>query len=849
MILKTLNVLPALLTCLLSTGCAWMPIAHAANYGNHIAIPQDADEALQDSTSDAAVTLQKMTGAAFAVDSEYSGSGVFLLRSDASSAPADAVRQLKAYGREPFVIRSDDDRNLWIVANKDEGLQHGLYFYLEQLGARFYFPNDNWTIIPKRDDIALKIDRLVAPEFRMRTFFGTGGFGPPSPLDPHLEMRERWATWQRRNRFGGEYTLGGHSGEAFNLANKDVLLQHPDYLAKVDGQYVPWSPGAKLNTANPDAVKLYVDWTVERFRRAREANPDDPATYAVSVDPSDGGGHCNSPECQAIGNGSASDQTFYIANQAARAVRAAFPDAYVNLYAYNEHAAVPSIALEPNVLVTVVPYAFQRTGLSADELIAAWGRKVSRLDIYDYWSIPDWTNDLPDFNFLSTPAEKLRFWRQNHIEGFAVESTYSAGAMGLGWYVASRLMWDSHADEQAIIKEFYEKAFGPAAAPMQRMMERWAKGFDLIEPELALSSRDMEEAIHLAQGNTAVLARLADYARYLYYLRLRHDWLVADDAHQSQAYADLLRGIWRIYDSAMIHSFRIFQLMARSDEKMQRFYDVDDKAAEGWKGLTQMTDAEALQSVADGAKQLQLIPDFTPRHYSGKLVPLPKDVEAIPAEMAPDQAPPWNSLFLLGDTELEFYAPPALKAFPLKVSSVDPTRLQLLDSAGKILGDTETEGIEPDAWPRPAPSWEEFELAIPAAGFYRLEVRPGNGKLVRLLPPPGVRLIMRGFLTTKPLASPRLYFYVPKGQKTIAMIVLPLPKEMQPRLWDADGRLVESTVLEGGSLMISHVPDGQDGKVWAIDNVLAPNGPLRFLNVPQVFAFYPDTLLVPQDAL
>ena len=68
------------------------------------------------------------------------------------------------------------------------------------------------------------------------------------------------------NSFGGDYATGGHSGEAFNTAMKDVLHKHPEYLAKVGGKHVPWSLTAKLNTANPD-IKSIKDFT-ERDRIA-----------------------------------------------------------------------------------------------------------------------------------------------------------------------------------------------------------------------------------------------------------------------------------------------------------------------------------------------------------------------------------------------------------------------------------------------------------------------------------------------------------------------------------------------------------------------------------------------------
>lgn len=652
------------------------------------------------------------------------------------------------------------------------------------------------------------------------------------PNDPKQNIKARWEEWKRRNRFGGEFSLGGHSGEAFNTANKEILLQHPEYLAKVDGKYVPWSLTAKLNTANPDAVKLYVDWSVARFRQQRKANPH---SFAVSVDPSDGGGHCNSEECKQIGNGSPSDQVFYIANQVAKAIRQEFPDGNVNLYAYNEHAAVPSIPLQPNVYVAIIPYAFQRTGLTPEEFIRAWGAKTPHMSIYDYWSIPDWEQDEPSFNYKSTPGSKLRFWHNSNIEGFSSESTFSAGAIGLAWYVGSRIMWDVKTDENAILEEFYDKAFGPAKAPLKRMLERWAGGFLLIENEMALSYRDLQEAMKLANGDQAILARIADYGRYVEYLRLRHDWEVADKDHKAEAKAALVRHVWRIYPSAMIHSYRIYQLLARGDEELAQAYNVKDKNASGWQDIAPITEPEALQLIEVGANALKP-QDFSVRRFSGVLTTVPQASYGVYAT-----ANATTEILVTGRTVLELQAPATLKEISFKVSIPDAGRVQVLDDKSKAIFEKSLAANE-------AESWAEITTALPAAGRYQIVLSTGKNDSIRFQPPLTAPLVVRSFRTPKPKPSPRLYFYVPQGQKTIAMFVLPLPPSMQPRLWDNEGKAVPFTVHDGGQVLLATVPPGQDGKVWAIDRIVAPSSTLQMLNVPQAFAFSPQTLLAPQDA-
>lgn len=114
-------------------------------------------------------------------------------------------------------------------------------------------------------------------------------------------------------------------------------------------------------------------------------------------------------------------------------------------------------------------------GLSNEEWIAAWKAKAQNMAVYDYRSIPDWSHDEPTFNYLEV-ARKLRDYYGNNIQALMAESTFSGGAMGIGQYLAAHLMWDLNLDERALIEDWYDQAFGPAKAPLKRMLERWARG-------------------------------------------------------------------------------------------------------------------------------------------------------------------------------------------------------------------------------------------------------------------------------------------------------------------------------------------------------------------------------------
>jgi hypothetical protein len=841
------------LFCALILGARVLVIpAYAAAYGNKIIAPEKPGYRLQPAIDDLQSTLQKMTGAHFTVGSEYSGPGIYLVLTDNPQAPADAKAKLRDKGFEPFIIRSNDDKNLWIIANAYEGLSHGIYYYLDQLGARWLLWNDNWTIVPKREDIAIKTDGYHAPAFKVRGFSGTGGFGGKAPYDPKLDrygmlaFQARVLDWQRRNGFGAEYHLDGHTGEEFNTENKEVLLQHPEYLAEIDGQRVPWSVGAKLDVSNPNAVKLYVDWALKRFRERRKAYPDNPYSVSVSVDPADGGGACNSGPCTQIGNGSPSDQVFYLANQVAKAVRAEFPDGYVNLYAYNEHSAVPSFPLEPNVIVMIIPYAFNKSGLTPEEFIKAWGQEVpENMMVYDYWSITDWTQDEPTFNYLSTPAQKIRFWHDSNIVGFAGESTYGAGAMGLGWYVASRLMWNPDTDVNALLDEWYRLAFGPARAPMQRMLERWAKSFMLNSAELGLSYRDLSEAMELGKDDAAVTARLDDYARYLGYLSYK---LILSNTKEPEARATLMSDyveyLFDIYGSSMVHSFRLYQFAVDYGRNKELYaeFDTAKPDAPGWKRIHPLSHEDIVKRVAEGTKYFPP-PSFEIKAYTGQWI-WPQPVEPWTPPQGDDI---WGTkMSTKGGMDVTIIAPRGLKVLPLRASVYYDMKINVVDD------DNEKQSIFQHAITgiKDIKQSEEMQIPLPHPGRYTIEFRPISGGGFWFQAVRGLPLTFGPFISEMGAPSPRLYFYVPKGLKTLAMYY-PQGSAGGGAGLVRDGRdqTVKAIVQDDGKLVTWPVAPGQDGQVWSLEGARSPDTLPRLLNAPNAFAFSPDTLLVPEDAL
>ena len=814
--------------------CSATPL-NAQDYGRTISAPKDAGTRLKASITDLQDYLGRITGKEFQLDAKSPGDGIILAITP-SDAPAELANQLKGLGREPFVISSDGKSKLRIVANGEAGLCHGIYFYLEQIGVRWLMPSEQWTIVPKKNDITIKLQRLVQPAFASRMFFGTGGFGGSLPIDSKRQLQTRWDSWQRRNRFGGEYLLAGHSGEAFNARFKKVLEAHPEYLAMIDGKRLSWSPIVKFCASNQEVVDLFTKDRLEALRLQRKLDPNGPRSWAVTVEPSDGGGHCQCPDCLKLG--SPSDRVFHVANHVARAVAKEIPDGRVSLLAYNEHAAVPKIAIDKNVHVMVAPYAFQRTDLSPDRLLEAWSKKVPTMSVYDYWSIPDWNHDLPTFDFLEKGPERLRRWHALHVQGFNAESTFSGGAMGVAWYLHGKLAWDPKLDERQILDEFYTLSFGSGKLAMQRMLERWAAGFHLTSHELGLSFRDLEEAWKQTAAEPEHHARVADFVRYGRYLQLRFEYLQSrpNTAERASATLALLNHGWNNYESAMVHAFRLSQLVCRDESKrdptLLKRYDLRDPKAVGWQEITPPGADAFPRWIAEGTERYRP-QDFSVRRYAGAWT-APTALTKRPVHFS-DVIIPNNSV------TLQIKATEA-RAVPLRIGCEKVIRVRVTDLEDRVVFEKLVEtGAK---WTE---DWSEVALNLPKAGDYRVQLWSPR-RTFRLSVPSDVPLVMEGFTNSQGRPTPRLYFYVPAKISRLA-IYTSYTAAGAPRFFNPAGNEVKPQLIDGGKLMLIDIPADQSGRVWALSHAKTPNEPMRFLNAPQAYAFFPDTLLVPLDAV
>lgn len=762
--------------------------------------------------------------------------GVFIGLADGGDWPAsmrpwaEKVKAEDALEAHAVVIEPGE-RRVGLIGKSHRALDPAIFGFLYDAGFRWYFPGEKWQVIPNSPDLFAGESRIVSPDFRARTFFGTGGFGPRKLApDPDLEVLSAWRDWQCRNRWGGEVKRVGHAGDDIIHRLADVFEENPDFRAMVDGARVPMDKQFQFSYGNPRFQEWYVNERMDWLRRAVERDPD---TLAVSTDPADGGQpHCESPESMALGDGSVSDRVFTLTNLTARALATEFRDRWVAVNAYNRHLRVPSIPLEPNIFVQVIPYAFNRSGLDAEELIEAWGKKhPGRIGIYDYWNITDWVRCEPHLKNLLTIPGRIRYWQENGITSAALESSASIGAMGLQLMIASRLFWDTTENPETLLNEFFATMFGPSEPSVRRMFDRWSHEFLLTPQEIALSYRDLDEAMRLAEGKPDIEARLRDLIGYVFFLqrKLEFEEAWSDNKEDLEPALRFAEAIWAIHPGMMAQSYRMHQLIGyhyyrgRFDETIFGQWDPRDPESPGWGRYSPLSDSDLDNLLKEGLASYPVV--YEPKTYA-----LDEFVPVINPEVQPDA---WAMV------------PTRLGRSRFVFRQTGDEKLEVLNQAKEDLPIRVTVrpfGSEDSGERTDIPVGDWANVPVPTEpGLYEILMRPMGTLHHDIRSTPGALLTEIGDAELRqPPAS--ISFYVPKGQTQIALHT-PAPAPGGIKLFDGDGNAV---VSEGRFLRTALVPEGQDGRIWRLRGHAGGSDKLiTFLNGPRVYSFSPHGMLVP----
>lgn len=550
---------------------------------------------------DLASLLKLATNQSFDVMPYRTGitNGIFLLLDSSSIYSSN----------ETGTLESDGKNFIRIKAKYTTGISYAMYSWLEQLGFHFYLPGDEWTIIPALQTVFNKAiqKKTYKPYFRLRMFNASGGIFAVNGLDEKSQNEKDWQVWYQRNRMGCDYiSIDGHIGEWFNIVHKKEIEQDPSILAPTNGKR-QYNVEGKLDPTNKKGVALFSDWIVAESKvNQKKMASFLPFKKYYSVDAGDGLNYCHTPECEKQFK-NVSDQVFSIANETAKKIRLSDERAGVSLLAYTERADTPTVRIDPNVHVMVVPTAFQSVSTST-ELMQRWAKKTKNISKYDFLNIGVWAYDAPFFD-LYQYHNNLQFVKSLGIEGMSFETSLSKFSSGIQQYFILKFLCDPYRSIENVLDNFCNDNFGQAALPVKKLLKEWYfsdthinTGYDhgsFYEDELGRFIGYLVEAENTSGISTAEKNRIEELKAYTIYLCKFYEMFT--DLKNQESYAnhpnlrsekatELLTYTWQMYKSKIFHNTQLNDMLKQYVSENKRA-DWDFRNSGHFKGIAENADA------------------------------------------------------------------------------------------------------------------------------------------------------------------------------------------------------------------------------------------------------------------
>lgn len=374
----------------------------------------------------------------------------------------------------------------------ERGSLNAVYRFVSDLGVRWYYPGELGLIVPERKSIALPtVDVTARPDFPLRHLFIY--FNEFFTARPGLEDMLDKVRWQLWLGLRSKRLVIGHStghGTMSVISRPEVKAAHPEYYQLQSGKRLTHHDGY-------GAPCLSSQGLLEENIRYVRAVYDVLNQPAASVAPSDGYTPCHCDLCKgkdtpARGySGSLSDYVWAYTDAVAREVYKTHPNRKVTCIAYVPYLLVPEKidTFSPNLIVGLCDWRSLNYDPKHREhylgLRRDWLAKLpsKTLWIWDYY-LHGWPRGgggawlaAPAF-FPRLIAEDLRSLKGislgDYIEVYSSHSSDKFDAMivnHLNCYVTARLLWDADTDLDAMLEEYYEKFYGPAASQMKAFIE------------------------------------------------------------------------------------------------------------------------------------------------------------------------------------------------------------------------------------------------------------------------------------------------------------------------------------------------------------------------------------------
>jgi hypothetical protein len=438
---------------------------------------------------------------------------------------------VEALTNDGYAIEIEKD-SIHLLGKNDLATRFAVYGFLEDyIDVHWFlpevwgddFPENMGTYIPQNDTIRLKTTLDVQdPSFKYRHI------GKKESRD------EQWTICNKMNFIdhddhGFQTNTRAHS--FFKYVHPHDYYDFSEYFRMLDGEFldsvslenmeVEEAKRIKLNIGNPEVKVAMVDKIVETI-------DNQPKYEIITLFPNDGLKFCESPESKIMDGHNYENFTVEMVNDTGRNLGNEFgrvlskrytvfyhdvtemilsqrPDKLLRTGAYSAYNYAPLEVTDPafvsdykmdaRVMLYIThswehnhPIMDRSTAPNQyfDDSIEGWKRLYSNFGVYEYYRKLA-MNELP-FPIIHSIRYDIPYYYNNRFSLFYTQYSFEdIGTYGLNYYIAAQLIWDINADVDKLLKDFYTKFYGKAAAHMRLYHETLEKA--AIRSNLELSPK------------------------------------------------------------------------------------------------------------------------------------------------------------------------------------------------------------------------------------------------------------------------------------------------------------------------------------------------------------------------
>lgn len=384
---------------------------------------------------------------------------VLVVGSIALKTEPDLQKALDKVAKKNPVLRADaivlrrQGNRIYLAGLNDDCHYYAASELLHRWGCRWYFPTEFGECVPEKSTLTVgSLDYAYAPPFEVRNYWiAWNGSNQGAP------------EFMRRNRMN--HGVGVPSGHAIGKYVKELI------------------PKGKTVYNVPIAEDATADHIASKIAPAFAAGKD------ISLGMEDGIYQSDSPVDKEL-RGNLHDKYFLVPsltdpfmvlyNKVAERLLKQHPDskAKIGFLAYSNITLPPQrkiIAAKPLVAylapIDIDPIHGMDDPKSPPrqeykEMLYRWAEVMQgRVVIYDYDQGMLVWRDIPNPSIQSI-RQDIKHYQKAGILGISTESRGAIATVFLNLFIRGQLYWNPDADVDAMLAEFYERFYGPAAKPM-----------------------------------------------------------------------------------------------------------------------------------------------------------------------------------------------------------------------------------------------------------------------------------------------------------------------------------------------------------------------------------------------